>query len=396
MSYTIYKKSSPSTNPIIVPDVSGNNYSTSLTLIGKNAPGFGQQLAENFVHMLENFASATPPSNAIEGQLWYDNANQQLKITSGGALWAPVNGVHQQSIAPVNVKPGDLWVDTTLMQIKVWNGTSFILPLFVPTTSTQFPSVLKNGPYAEALLDSASTSTSDVITNYVDDIPIAIISGNEFTPVNVINNFPSSLSKGITLATDAILNGTAKVANNLQTSATGPVLGDNFLIKDIAQRTGNTLSIGVDTNALQIGSNSTFILQRTDASYYTANFSNTYSSSGTYASGRFTFDVQINGRPKTLLTIDGSNQRTSVTGDLSVSGKLDFMPAGTVISYAGNTVPTGWLLCNGATTTTLARPTLFAAIGTTYGSTTSTNFRVPNIAPISVTTGTAINYIIRT
>lgn len=396
MSYTVYKNSSPNADPIIVPDVSGNNYSTSLSLIGKNAPGFGQQLAENFVHLLENFASSVPPSNAIEGQLWYDNANQQLKITSGGALWAPVNGVHQQSTSPVNVNVGDIWVDTTLMQLKVWNGTSFVLPSFVPTTSTQISNTVKNGPYVESLLDSVSTVTSDVVINYIDDVPISVVSGNNFTPVNVLNNFPSSLSKGITLANSAILNGTAKIANNLQTSISGPVLGDNFLRKDIAQKTSNTFSIGVDSSALQIGSNSTFILQRSGESGYTANFLNSYSSTGANTSGRFTFDVQRAGQTKTLLTIDGSNQRTSITGDLHVSGALDFLPAGTIISYAGNTIPKGWLLCNGATTSTLVRSSLFSVIGTTYGSTTSTNFCVPNIPSINTSNGPSAYYIIRT
>lgn len=401
MSYTIpYSDPSKNNNPIIVPDVSGNKQSTSLTLIGKNAPGFGQQLAENFVHMLENFAGPVAPINTIEGQLWYDNANQQLKITSGGALWAPVNGVHQQDSEPVNVKEGDIWVDTALMQLKVWNGENFILPTFNPSTSTNISGLVRTGPYIETFSDLSSTSTSEVIVNYANGFPIAIISSDAFTPVSPLQGFPNPLAPGINLATDTILNGTALIATNLQTSS-GVVAADNFLRKDTAQRMISSLSIGVDAGALQIGSNSTFILQRKDASNYTANFSNTYSSSATNASGRFTFDVQLSSQTKTLLTIDGSSKSVNLGDpllpvDLNVYGSVNFMPAGTIISYAGSTVPTGWLLCNGATTSTSAHPTLFSIISTTYGSTTSTNFRVPNIASISVTTGTAIKYIIRT
>ena len=390
MSYTIpYSDPSKNNNPIIVPDVSGNKQSTSVTLIGKNAPGFGQQLAENFVHMLENFASPVAPINTIEGQLWYDNANQQLKITSGGALWAPVNGVHQQDDEPINVKEGDLWVDTLNQQLKLWNGADYIL--IGPATS----GATKTGPYTETFSDQSSTNLYDVIVNYSNGFPISIISSDSFTPVSPLQGFPNALVAGVNLATTATLNGTALIATNLQTSS-GVINGNNFLRKDTAQRTVGSLSIGVDAGALQIGSNSTFVIQRKDASGYTANFSNTYSSSGTNASGRFTFDAQVGGQTRTLLTIDGSNQKTTVAGDLSVSGNLNFMPAGTVISYAGSTVPTGWLLCNGATTSTSAHPTLFSVISTTYGSTTSTNFRVPNITSISVTTGTAIKYIIRT
>ena len=393
MSYTIYKKSSPGSNPIIVPDVSGNNYSTSLTLIGKNAPGFGQQLAENFVHMLENFAGSNIPTNPIEGQLWFDTRDPLNKklVINDGLSWVSTNYVWKKDgpIEPTGAVSGDLWIDTLTQQLKLYNGTDYVI--VGPATS----GTTKTGPYPESLLASDG-NTYNVITDYIDNTPIAIVSGDNITPVSVINNFPTSLSKGITLANDAILNGTAKIASNLQTTLSGPVLGDNFLRNDVPQRTRNTLSIGIDANALQIGYNSTFILQRRGESGFISNFSNTYSSTGTNASGRFTFDVQLGGLTKTLLTVDGSNQQTTVDGNLSVTGKLDFLPAGTIISYAGNTVPKGWLLCDGATTGTLAHPTLYVTIGTTYGSTTSTNFRVPNMTPIAVTTGTAIKYIIRT
>ena len=60
MSYTIYY-SDPTrlSDPITVVDNTKNTQDTSLTLIGKNYPGFGQAIAENFVHLLENFASPT-------------------------------------------------------------------------------------------------------------------------------------------------------------------------------------------------------------------------------------------------------------------------------------------------------------------------------------------------
>jgi microcystin-dependent protein len=54
------------------------------------------------------------------------------------------------------------------------------------------------------------------------------------------------------------------------------------------------------------------------------------------------------------------------------------IPPGTILQYAGGTVPTGFLLCNGATnlnTTTYAD--LFAAIGYTYGGSGGT-FSIPD------------------
>ena len=49
------------------------NTSTDLTLIGKNYAGYGQAQNDNFVWLLENFASASPgPSNPQAGQIWYN------------------------------------------------------------------------------------------------------------------------------------------------------------------------------------------------------------------------------------------------------------------------------------------------------------------------------------
>ena len=52
-------------------------------------------------------------------------------------------------------------------------------------------------------------------------------------------------------------------------------------------------------------------------------------------------------------------------------------PIGTVLSFAGNTVPHGYLLCNGASYPTANYPDLYAVIGNTYGGDTE-NFNVPD------------------
>ena len=53
-------------------------------------------------------------------------------------------------------------------------------------------------------------------------------------------------------------------------------------------------------------------------------------------------------------------------------------PIGTVLSFAGNTVPHGYLLADGASYPTADYPDLYAVIGNTYGG-DSTNFNVPNL-----------------
>lgn len=67
----------------------------------------------------------------------------------------------------------------------------------------------------------------------------------------------------------------------------------------------------------------------------------------------------------------------------NVSGRPDLsavIPPGTIIHYAGRTVPSGWLICNGANVSRRDYAALFAAIGTTYGAGNgSTTFGLPNM-----------------
>lgn len=74
----------------IVEDGTADVSSTSIALIGRNFPGYGEFVNENFVHMLENFAGTTAPAGSIVGQLWYDTQASELKIykTSG---WTSAN-----------------------------------------------------------------------------------------------------------------------------------------------------------------------------------------------------------------------------------------------------------------------------------------------------------------
>lgn len=68
---------------VVVEDGTADVTSTSLSLIGKNYPGYGEFLNENFVHLMENFASTTQPSPALEGQIWYDTSSRTLKVYNG-------------------------------------------------------------------------------------------------------------------------------------------------------------------------------------------------------------------------------------------------------------------------------------------------------------------------
>lgn len=56
------------------------------------------------------------------------------------------------------------------------------------------------------------------------------------------------------------------------------------------------------------------------------------------------------------------------------------VPSGSVMTFAMNTAPTGWLKANGAAVSRTTYATLFAAIGTTFGvGNGSTTFNLPDL-----------------
>lgn len=62
---------------------------TSLTLLGRNYPGYGQYIANDLVHMLEHFSNTTSPVHPLTGQLWYDSTTTFLNIYNGTS-WNPI------------------------------------------------------------------------------------------------------------------------------------------------------------------------------------------------------------------------------------------------------------------------------------------------------------------
>ena len=182
MPYTL-QYSNPAKSALIVADGTINN-STSLHLVGRNAAGYGQSIAENFLHSLENFASDTSPSNPIEGQLWYNTSYPTNKVLNvyNGANWVPANGVYQQSDEPVTKKAGDIWVKTSTSKVYIWNSSAWIL------VGPEVTLGGKNGTYTTTLRDSLGDLSIDhsVVITYLNDEIISIVSREEFIPNPVI------------------------------------------------------------------------------------------------------------------------------------------------------------------------------------------------------------------
>ena len=99
---------------------------TSITLVGKNYPGYGTTINQNLVRMLENFANPTTPTNPLIGQLWYDTATARLHVYNGSSF-KPSSATVLSSSQPNVNSSGDFWFKSDTAQLFVYNGTSYTL-----------------------------------------------------------------------------------------------------------------------------------------------------------------------------------------------------------------------------------------------------------------------------
>lgn len=245
--------------PSITVEDQALNTQTSLTFVGKNYAGYAPEIAKSFLHLLENFANNTAPSNPVEGQLWYDNSTgvSLLKVFDG-TIWTAAGSIKKAGTVPAaaNSNPGDLWVDTTTAQLYVFSGSNWLL------VGPQFSSGKLTGPVINTIVDTDNVSHS-VLSLYANDYQLAIISKETFTPKSTVTGF-ATINQGFNLSsTDSTNNtslsriwGTAEKADALLVGTT-TVPAANFLRTDISSVTNYPISIRAD-GGITVGSNLNF------------------------------------------------------------------------------------------------------------------------------------------
>ena len=219
------------------------NTSSSMILVGKNYAGYGEFLDENFIHLLENGSNTSAPGAPLTGQLWWDSANDLMKVYTGTAF-KTISAATASASAPTGNVTGDIWFDTTNQQLKVWNGSAFIL-VGPASSSGQGTS----GAIVNTIEDSVGNDHV-VIQMYVANTIVSMVSkDSSFTPAVGIAGF-ATIDPGIQMST-AVTN-----AQFVGTAANASLLdgldSTSFLRSDASDTTSGTLGI-INDSGLTVG-----------------------------------------------------------------------------------------------------------------------------------------------
>jgi hypothetical protein len=241
MAYQINK--TDGTVVATVADGQIDTLSTDLTLIGKNYSGFGEALNENFIKLLENFASTTRPTHPIRGQIWFDVSELKLKVYSG-TQFLPVSSATIANTQPTSLGVGDLWFNDVDRQLYFFDGSTAIL-LGPDYSTSQGVSGLK----VASILDTLN-QTRVVTYLYNNGILLGIFAKDAFTPKVAISGFTGSVIPGFNAGNLAGLKFAVTCTNS---ESLGGVVAATYVRKDTSNSINGQLQLTADLG-LVIGS----------------------------------------------------------------------------------------------------------------------------------------------
>lgn len=212
---------------------------TDITLIGKNVAGYGEYINENFVKILENFANTSQPNNPIVGQLWFDTAENRLKVYDG-AGFKNGSGPVVRGSRPLDLVQGDLWIDSAENQLYFYDGTDLQLAGPVYKNSQGI-----SGFAVENVYDTNSVSRV-IVKLWVAQSLIGVFSKETipFTPRDPIAGFTGEIKPGFNAGTISGMkfNVTASAADTLIDPTGSAKTTESFMSSE-----ENTSSVGTIT-----------------------------------------------------------------------------------------------------------------------------------------------------
>ena len=156
--------------------------SADISLVGRNYKGYGEAFNENFIKLLENFAKTSAPGTPLIGQLWYDTAEERLKVYTGETFRSAAGAVIGQT--QPNLVAGDLWIDSLNNKLYFFDGADIVLvgPQYTASQG-------KTGPEAFTILDENGQDQT-VVYLYINGTLSGIYSRTQFRPRINIVGFP--------------------------------------------------------------------------------------------------------------------------------------------------------------------------------------------------------------
>ena len=179
---------------LTIPDGSIDR-STSLAFLGKNYAGYGQVIDQNFLYLLENFASTTSPTAPLQGQLWFDTVNLKLKLYDGSNYKSISFTEITSGTQPTTLRNGDFWFNTSNNQLYIKNNE-----LFTQVTSSG-AGAAGSGLTLVSIKDVDNNSHSIVKTT-VNNVDVSVFSYDTFqvnaSETPFVNSFPF-IKRGVTV-----------------------------------------------------------------------------------------------------------------------------------------------------------------------------------------------------
>jgi hypothetical protein len=314
MPYTIIK-----TDGSVLADVLDNStdkISTDLTLVGKSTNNYGLEFNQNFVKLLENFASTTEPKAPIKGQIWYDTSEEKIRIFNGKVFKEP-NRPQISSSEPV-LSPGDIWIDSLRRQLYFndGQGTRLAGPIYSAQQGVTGNEIIN-------LTDVAGV-TKTLIKLKIGDTLLGIFSKDTFTPNYLTSNgrilrnegISGTIRKGFTPAlsefnfyataarAQSLVDGVGNiinVSNFIQTT------GNNFINGTLSIAGNTPLTLGSSNNVtFEISPNLTTIKNNIQNSNLALNVKNAIGANNAIFIDAIRSRVGIyNSTPLAVLDIDG-------------------------------------------------------------------------------------------
>jgi hypothetical protein len=329
MAYTIIR--SNGTVLTTIQDGTINTSSTSLGLPGRNFAGYGNTLDTNFVRLIENFASNTPPANPLKGQMWFNtDANAIYVCPADGTTTASSWIVLTSATSAGDTTLGNVTVTGNIIgnNLTVNNSTSSdtitVRMATVTANATISNAFITTGNIATTkttFITTANTSVSGVIQNSWKSNGTG--SGNSF----LVDNGNLYIASGYGIKATNYMNADGSPFTPSGTYTNANVSDYLTGANSVTQFTGNIAPTKVTTSALAGGGSISGIWTlaanaRIQATY--ADLAERYEADAIYDVG-------------TVLEIGGDKEVTSVKEDLSeeVFGVVSTTAAYLMNSMAG-------------------------------------------------------------